>query len=215
MRSVTLKIKMMSDRICSNCLKGLDELGISVKVLRCAHMTFNCGHCLLRLDGETKICDEIMKDPPILEDDRLSVEIARIGNGILSVMVVNKSCLLSSLISESGCFLELAIPASKDEMVFHLIGNDSEAINTFVFMAREMGYGVTVLGIYEKSEWGGLTFRQERALRIAYDLGYYDIPSRTTLDELANKMGCSKSTLNVILRRAERKIISDRLNGSK
>lgn len=215
MRSVTLRIKMINDHICSNCLTGLEDLGISIKVLRCARMTFNCGHCLLRLDGETKICDEILKNPPITDDERLNVEIARSGNGILSAMVVNKNCPLSTLISESGCFLELAIPVAKDEIIFHLIGSDAESVKTFAFMAREMGYGVTILDVYEKIEWGGLTFRQERALRIAYDLGYYDIPSMITLDELANKMGCSKSTLNVVMRRGERKIICDHLTGSQ
>jgi predicted DNA binding protein len=50
---------------------------------------------------------------------------------------------------------------------------------------------------------------------MAFELGYFDIPSRITLDELASRVGCSKSTLNIILRRAERKIISDHLTGSK
>jgi predicted DNA binding protein len=100
-------------------------------------------------------------------------------------------------------------------MIFHLLGRDAEAITDFVRMAKEEGYAIEVISTYEKREWGGLTFRQERDLRIAFDLGYFDIPSRITLDELASKVGCSKSTLNVILRRAERKIISDYLKGAK
>ncbi len=145
----------------------------------------------------------------------MKMEMARSGNGTISLLVVNERCRLSHLISESGCFLELAIPAGGEGMIFHLLGTDADSINNFVRLAKEEGYAIEVISTYEKTEWGGLTFRHERDLRMAFELGYFDIPSRVTLDELASRIGCSKSTLNVILRRAERKIISDHLSGSK
>ena len=215
MRSVTLRLKMLDDHICCNCLEGMEERGLSIKVLRCVPMGERHAHSLLRIDGDPEICEELLANPPELEKDGMRIEMARSGNGTISLLVINEGCRLSHLISESGCFLELAIPAGDDGMIFHLLGRDAEAITDFVRMAKEEGYAIEVISTYEKREWGGLTFRQERDLRIAFDLGYFDIPSRITLDELASKVGCSKSTLNVILRRAERKIISDYLKGAK
>lgn len=205
---------MIDDHICCNCLDGLDELGLSVKVLRCAPMGRNCAHSLMRIDGDPAICERLLADPPLLDDHGMKMEMARSGNGTISLLMVNESCRLSHLISESGCFLELAIPAGGEGMIFHLIGTDADSINNFVRSAQEEGYAIEVISTYEKTEWGGLTFRQERDLRLAFELGYFDIPSRITLDELAGKIGCSKSTLNIIIRRAERKIVSDYLTGS-
>jgi predicted DNA binding protein len=169
----------------------------------------------MRIDGDPTICEELLVNPPNLEGHGMKMEMARSGNGTISLLMVNERCRLSHLISESGCFLELAIPAGGEGMIFHLIGTDADSINNFVRLAREEGYAIEVISTYEKTEWGGLTFRQERDLRMAFELGYFDIPSRITLDELASKIGCSKSTLNIIIRRAERKIVSDYLSGSK
>ncbi len=215
MRSVTLKVKMMDDHTCCNCLGGLDDLGLSLKVLRCAPMGMDCAHSLMRIDGDLETCERLLSDPPSLEGRGMKMEMARSGNGTISILVVNERCRLSHLISESGCFLELAIPAGGEGMIFHLLGTDADSINNFVRSAKEEGYIIEVISTYEKTEWGGLTFRQERDIRMAFELGYFDIPSRINLDELASKIGCSKSTLNIILRRAERKIISDHLTGSK
>lgn len=53
----------------------------------------------------------------------------------------------------------------------------------------------------------GITPRQEAAIRIAYDLGYFDIPRKINLKKLSKILGMSPSTLNELLRRAEKKII--------
>jgi len=214
-RSVTLKIKMMDDHICCNCLGGLEELGLSLKVLRCAPMGTDCAHSLMRIDGDPDTCERLLADHSSLDGKGMKMEMARSGNGTIPILVVNERCRLSHLISEAGCFLELAIPAGGEGMIFHLIGTDADSINNFVRSAQDEGYKIEVISTYEKKEWGGLTFRQERDIRMAFELGYFDIPSRITLDELASRVGCSKSTLNIILRRAERKIISDHLTGSK
>ena len=68
---------------------------------------------------------------------------------------------------------------------------------------------LSVKGIASSFE---LTRIQDEAMRLALSMGYYDIPKRVTLDELAVRSGVSKATLNLILRRGQKKIISGRLN---
>lgn len=52
---------------------------------------------------------------------------------------------------------------------------------------------------------------QERALSLAVDAGYYEIPRETTTAELAGTMGVSRRTFEEHLRRAENKIIKNLL----
>lgn len=52
-----------------------------------------------------------------------------------------------------------------------------------------------------------LTDRQEEALRTAAQEGYYEVPRRTSLRELAKKLDLSASSVSELLRRAEGEII--------
>lgn len=54
----------------------------------------------------------------------------------------------------------------------------------------------------------GLTSRQRNLLGIAFRLGYYDSPSRVSLDRVATLVGISKAAVSKHLRVAERKILT-------
>ena len=54
-----------------------------------------------------------------------------------------------------------------------------------------------------------LTVRQEEVIEIACENGYFDIPKRTNLKELADHFDVCPATLCEILQRAERKVISE------
>ncbi len=50
--------------------------------------------------------------------------------------------------------------------------------------------------------------RQKEALEKAYDLGYYSVPREATHDDVADELGCSKSTASEHLRKAEARIVA-------
>ncbi|AEH38502.1 helix-turn-helix domain-containing protein [Halopiger xanaduensis] len=54
---------------------------------------------------------------------------------------------------------------------------------------------------------GRLTARQYRAVRIALERGYYEIPRETSLAAIAAALECTESTASDILRRAERELV--------
>lgn len=54
-----------------------------------------------------------------------------------------------------------------------------------------------------------LTPRQERVVRMAMDMGYFDFPRRTGLQKLAKTLKVSPASLSETLRSAERKILRD------
>lgn len=57
-----------------------------------------------------------------------------------------------------------------------------------------------------------LTRKQREVLTKALELGYYDRPRRISSEELAKKLGLTKSTLVVHRRKAEKRVLSELLN---
>jgi hypothetical protein len=55
----------------------------------------------------------------------------------------------------------------------------------------------------------GLTDRQNEALRTAYEMGYFEIPRRASLDGVATELGISASSASERLRRAQTQLIEE------
>ena len=69
------------------------------------------------------------------------------------------------------------------------------------------GYGVQIISSVEINLDYTLTPKQEEVLRYAFENGYYDIPKKLTTEGLCEKFNCSKSTMSVIIRDAEKNVI--------
>jgi len=57
-----------------------------------------------------------------------------------------------------------------------------------------------------------LTLQQSRILRLAQTMGYYDIPRRTSTEDLARILGMDKGTVGEHLRRAEKHVFENLLS---
>jgi len=55
----------------------------------------------------------------------------------------------------------------------------------------------------------GLTDRQHEALRIAYELGYFEIPRQSSLEDVAEELDISPSSVSERLRRAQTQLIEE------
>ncbi|GAA0681617.1 helix-turn-helix domain-containing protein [Natronoarchaeum mannanilyticum] len=80
---------------------------------------------------------------------------------------------------------------------------------------RMLGAGVNV-DLERLSELRGptstmdrLTDRQREVLRTAHSLGYYDVPRRTSTEDLAEELNLEPSTVSEHLQRAERNLVDD------
>ena len=52
-----------------------------------------------------------------------------------------------------------------------------------------------------------LTEKQRRVLTGAYTMGYYEVPRKTSIEQLARIYGLAPSTVDIDLRRAERRFL--------
>lgn len=69
---------------------------------------------------------------------------------------------------------------------------------------RDKGIGFEVLSVsHDLASAAGLTDRQREVAEAAVREGYYDVPRRCTLTELAGRLGIAPSTASAILQRAE------------
>lgn len=66
---------------------------------------------------------------------------------------------------------------------------------------------VTTLDGGERSARDVLTEKQRRAVVAAYEAGYYDVPRRTTTEEVADELGVSHQALSERFRRAHAKLV--------
>lgn len=78
--------------------------------------------------------------------------------------------------------------------------------------ALPAGLSATVLevGTYRPTLHRGvsLTDRQREVVRTAYELGYYETPSRASHEDVASELGCAPSTVGEHLRKAEARLVA-------
>lgn len=107
------------------------------------------------------------------------------------------------------------------DMAITIVGDGSDINETVGTVPPEVDITVNEIGTYDRRGGtlvGTLTDRQLTAVSTALQLGYYEIPRNGTLAEIADELGCTESTASVLLRRAERGILTkllDRFGGKR
>lgn len=100
----------------------------------------------------------------------------------------------------------LDITSSRDGWIVQLRFPDRDALVSFNHFCkqREISFHVNHLRLSRQGERAvvGLTAKQEHLLTVAYEEGYFDVPRGISQDELAQKLGVSKSAVSQRLRRA-------------
>lgn len=103
---------------------------------------------------------------------------------------------LVKLVTYTWSDLKLAIKALSEV-------SKVEILNRRKIFAR----GVFAMTVPIKEILGSLTLKQLDSLMKAIESGYYEIPSRTTIEALAKRLGIPRSTFEEHLRKAEVKVI--------
>ncbi len=109
--------------------------------------------------------------------------------------------------------LVVLLPATfhLESVVMTVVGAPSDLSDAFEALPPTLEVTVLEVGTYRNGVHRGrsLTDRQREVLRTAYELGYYEHPSETSHEEIADVLGCAPSTVGEHLRKAERRLVSD------
>ena len=103
-----------------------------------------------------------------------------------------------------------------DVWMFQLRFPDSHRLSGFHITCREEDISLTVEGVYSQikpaaSETRDLTEPQLDLVKRAYEEGYFDVPRKTTLTEISEKLGISDQAVNERLRRGLSTLIGSTL----
>jgi predicted DNA binding protein len=204
------KLKIFSkDNIISQLCS---EMQVHVDILNCRANGSAGGLSILRIESEpTTTADDIKKWFSGSEGCSV-VSIAVISPGKYIATIRNARCTLCQAFVGSDCFLESGCSTTNDSVIWKIYSPDNISLKGMIERIRNEGCKVELLSVKRAASAFELTSIQDEAIRLALSMGYYDIPKRVTLEELAVRSGVSKATLNLILRRGQKKIISGRLN---
>ena len=189
----------------------INEENIRIEITQCSVLAKGAGYSMIRItDIDGKHSDKLQEG--MITSIYGECEIMKISPKQYLAMASNNNCMLASILAESGCFLTSAIPFTDDIIEWGIFSLNSTYVDMLMERMRHEGYKVKMISTNRVSKESILTEKQEDALMAAHKLGYYDIPRRITIEELAAKLGYAKSTLSVMIREAERKIVFNYLN---
>lgn len=135
------------------------------------------------------------------------------GNALPSFTKVSKDTYLgtlqvnSKIISILSKYTILQGNILQDSIVWTIIVDGYEELKKLIKEFNEAKIDVKILKVVKAKSEDIITSRQEQIIRIALEAGFFDFPRKVTLNQLAEKLNISSSTLAEIIRRAEKNII--------
>ncbi|QLD89545.1 helix-turn-helix domain-containing protein [Natronomonas salina] len=120
-----------------------------------------------------------------------------------------------SVLTETDIPLIKATGTNK-EWTFDIRGDSRSDVAAFHSRCREVGIPVTLTALHdltpvETETEAALTDKQEEALVLAFDRGYFETPREVTMEELGDEFGISQQAVASRLRNGIKHILDDTL----
>jgi len=143
-----------------------------------------------------------------------SSDLAKVSPNRLIGAVTSKGCgVCAALVeSNSNCFIAPAQTAEDCRMSYKLFIS-GEGLPILLQKLHERGIQYKISDVSPLSTQKKMTTRQEKVLRSALELGYYEYPKRISTEQLADILKIRSSTLSEILRRAEKNVVREYFDG--
>jgi HTH-type transcriptional regulator, dimethyl sulfoxide reductase transcription regulator len=201
-----VRIKVNFDH---NLMGKISELhNVEIKVLRCSARENGGGTGFFRVDTEDSVTGEEVVRWVLKEDPTTIPSCTTISPGRHLLIMTNENCRVCRTFSGTRCIMAAGHSAEGGAMVWNVITPDPESLRAFIQELRSTGASVELLRVRRHTPRTELTKEQDNILREAMHLGYFEVPKGITLQELAKRKNVSKSTMNLIIRRAQRKVIT-------
>jgi predicted DNA binding protein len=184
-----------------------DADGISIEIIQCSVISTNVGCSLIKINDNEDKYETIVKNNKSAQNYYGEYSLAKVGKGQYLASVMNNNCALARIVSESGVFLTSAKPITDDIIEWAILAPNAAYVKNFIKRVTDLGYTINRKYVTDPEAEMKLTARQEEIITYALKIGYYDVPKKINVDDICKEFGCSKSTVNVIMRTAEKKII--------
>ncbi len=147
--------------------------------------------------------DAVLEDEPALDEFTVVDELD--GRALCRVVWDPSSETIVHVLADHDLVLQDA-SGDADTWTFQLRFPDSHTLSEFHTTCRNADVDITVERLYNPIEptersYETLTDAQRSLIEHAYDEGYFEVPRKTTLVELAEELGVSDQAVNERLRR--------------
>jgi len=154
--------------------------------------------CLRVSFKQSEMLDRLLAS---LKEYRILYRIVYRGRGNVVLWFKHgKICKLCQVVHATSGFTPKTMLVTPLGLIFEFVSHDRSSLDGKLFYTLMSGSANEMMDYL-------LTAKEQEILYYAYTKGYYSQPRSVTLRQLAVEVGLSKSTLNEILRSAERKIV--------
>ncbi len=127
--------------------------------------------------------------------------------GIIASVVCRNKCGACKSLMDSSCFLLRASSGTEGYVEWTILAGEEGSLTGLIENLRGHGCEVELKKTTRITKRNILTERQANIIHVAFEKGYYDMPKRITIQELAGHFNVSPSTVAEIIQRGEKKII--------
>ncbi len=212
MKQVTLSVKITCPLVVALNQRKHKEVQ-EIVLLDCKPSSFSRGtSALIKLNAPGSSPDELTRDIK----DQNGIEDAAfyaLNQDMLLGIVSTRSCPCSATMLPS-CHLVKAIAATSEEQRWTVLAREGRNLQELIGSLEKRGLDYKILDVRTVKTRATLTARQEQIIRVALELGFFDVPRRIGLRELARILQVSPRAISEVLRRGERRAITQTLEGS-
>lgn len=158
--------------------------------------------------GDFDAFEAAIEDDPTITHPRRTVEME--ARRLYQIEIVDEGIQSSiyPIIVEEGCIIQ-SLRGTSDGWEFRVAFPNDEAISRFFEFCSENGISYTIHLIFEEQSDNdyGLTKAQHETIHEAFRRGYFDVPRRSSLQDLATELDISDTAASQRLRRGMRTIV--------
>ena len=163
---------------------------------------------LVEIAGPQDIMEEVLND--IRKNPTVSkIETTMTERGKLIGAVTTSRCDICRILTDSDVFLISAETRDNGRVDWTLVLSDKAVLKDIFDHLKSKSVDAELVKLTKIDDKDGLTERQDKITKVAFERGYFDYPKRISLRELARMFDVSPSTLSEILRKGQRKIVLD------
>ncbi len=181
------------------------ELGLEIRVVGHKEMPTKMARDLVSITlnkSEEETTKAIGLQPSVV-----SYRLQRTEPRRLFGLVDSRGCSACTTATSSRCMVLESVCRASNMAEWKTIAPDAQALSDFVTELRRRNCQVEIVRLGGGPGENVLTPRQREVLSIAADLGYFEIPRRVRLAELAKRVGVSDTAVAALLRRAEKRVL--------
>ncbi len=145
----------------------------------------------------------------IMDHEQVSdVKVIQSENGLIHLLVKVQKCQVYLMLERNVLNYSKEIATSNGNISLRVKAKKRSHVQKVMTRLIRKNEDIEILNIVKINKDEELTILQDRIVRMAWSLGYYDIPKKITIKEMSDILGIAPATLHEILKRAERKIIN-------